>query len=182
MSELKINVDNDIRDLLFGVRRSTRYHARRCRFYDSVSSLCKFLSVLGGTATITAVLAKFGAEWTIGFASIVTLFSVLDFVVGSAQKARLHNDFAKQFIDIEKDIILRDPISEGDLRAFTARRLDIEAQEPPPLRVLNMICHNELCRALGYDESQQVKIKWYQRLFCQIIDLSDYRISAPKCS
>lgn len=173
--------DDDLHNLLFGVRRSIRYHTRRWRFYDQVSSCCKFLSVLGGTATISAVLAKFGAEWTIGFASIVTIFSALDLVIGSAQKARLHNDFSRQFVVLEKDMLTKEGVSKSDILEFTARRLEIEAQEPPPLRILDMICHNELCRAMGYGESEQVKIRWYQRLLCQIIDVGDYSISTPKC-
>ena len=61
-------------------------------------------------------------------------------------------------------------------------RLDIEIEEPPPLRILDLICHNELCRAMGYDESHQVKIKWYQRILCQIVDLGEYSVAAPKCA
>lgn len=182
MTSEKSTIDNDLSDLLFGVRRSIRYHTRRWRFYDRVSSWCKFLSVLGGTAAISVVLAKFGSEWTISSAAVVVFFSSLDLVIGSAQKARLHNDFSRQFVELEKDILIKEGMTTSDIKGFTARRLEIEAQEPPPLRILDMICHNELCRAMGYSEKHQVTIKWYQRLFCQIIDLGDYSITSPKCS
>jgi hypothetical protein len=182
MDDSSATISDDLHNLLFGVRRSIRYHTRRWQFYDGVSMWCKFLSVLGGTATITAVLAKLGQGWTIGFASVVTIFSVMDLIVGSGQKARLHNDFVRQFVDLEKDIVTKEQITESDMRSFTGRRLVIEAQEPPPLRILDMICHNELCRALGYDENKQVRIKWYQRLFCQLVDIGDQSVVAPKCS
>lgn len=175
-------IDIDRHDLLFGVRRSIRYHTRRCRFYDRVNTWCKFLSVLGGTATISSVLAKLGQGWIIVFAAIVTIFSALDLVISSAQKARLHNDFSRKFVELEKDISIKGSITEEDIRNFIAKRLDIEALEPPPLRILDMICHNELCRSLGYDENQYAKLKWYQRLFCQVIDIGDHSVSAPKCS
>lgn len=175
-------IDIESSKLLFGIRRSIRYHTRRWRFYDRFGAVCKFLSVLGGAATISAVLAKFGQEWTIAFAAIVTIFSSLDLIVCSAQKSRQHNDFARQFVELEKEITLKERLSDEDMRLYTAKRLEIESLEPPPLRILDMICHNELCRAMGYDESQQAEIKWYQRLFCQFIDLGDYSVKSPKCS
>ena len=45
------------------------------------------------------------------------------------------------------------------------------------LRVLDSICHNELLRAMGYDQSQYVEIAWYQRLFAQFIDIREHAIS-----
>lgn len=174
------SLKEDLDKLLFGIRRSIRYHSRRCRFFDNVNIWCKFLSALGGTATIAAVLSKFGPEWIISFAVIVTFFSILDLVIGSAQKARLHDDFKRQFIELERDTILKEEISRQDMLSLTARRLEIEAQEPPPLRVLDVICHNELCRAMNR-ESGQVKVKWYQRLFCQIIDIGDHKITSENC-
>ena len=40
--------------LLFGVRRSVRYHDRRRGFYESFHTVVVFLSVIGGSATIAA--------------------------------------------------------------------------------------------------------------------------------
>lgn len=175
-------MNNNLHELLFGVRRSIRYHTRRCRFFDNMNIWCKFLAILGGTATITALLHSAGKEWAVGFAALVTIFSAFDLVIGTTQKARSHSDFARQFVDLEKAITAAPPSSEEDIRMFTARRLEIEANEPPPLRILDMLCHNELCRSLGYDEAHYVKIRWYQRLLCQFIDVGDYSVAAPKCS
>jgi hypothetical protein len=65
------------------------------------------------------------------------------------------------------------------IRVFIAQRLEIEATEPPPLRVLDMICHNELCRAMDYSEKYCVQIKWYQRYLSQLMDINDHKIKCP---
>ena len=57
---------------------------------------------------------------------------------------------------------------------MTDRRLDIERQEPPVLRVLDTLCYNELVRAMGYGE--QVRVGFWQRLFANFFDLADHRL------
>ncbi len=173
--------EKKLKDLLFGVRRSIRYHNRRTRFFDRTHKLSTFLSALGGTATLASVLAKAGPAWTLSCALAVAVFSVIDLVVGTAQAARLHNDLSKRFFALEKSIIsLKAPEAEN-IAELTAQRLDIEADEPPPLKVLDSMCHNELLRAMGYDKSEFVEIKWYQRRFSQLFDLREHiiRRTAP---
>ncbi len=169
--------EKEVRDLLFGVRRSIRYHNRRRLFFDHIHKFSTFLSALAGTATVAAVLAKAGPAWTIPFALAVAVFSVLDLVIGTAQAARLHNDLARRFFDLEKSIITFKSPTEEDIANFTVQRLDIEADEPPPLKVLDSVCHNELLRAMGYNKSEYVHIKWYQRLFSQLLDIREHTIS-----
>lgn len=163
-------------NLLFGVRRSIRYHNRRRHFFDRIHKFSTFLSALSGTATLASVLAKAGPAWTLSFALAVAVFSVIDLVVGTAQAARLHNDLSNRFFGLEKSIIsIKDPNNQ-DIAILQTQRLDIEADEPPPLKVLDSMCHNELLRAMGYDKSEFVKIKWYQRLFSQLIDLREHTV------
>lgn len=175
---LDSNIEQARYDLLFGVRRSVRYHNRRERFFDRLNKVSTFLSALAGTATIAAVLAKAGPGLTITFALAVAVFSIIDLVVGTAQQARLHNDLARRFFGLEKGIITCKDLSEEMVADFTAQRLDIEANEPPPLKVLDSICHNELLRAMGEDESCYVKIEWYQRWFSQFIDINEHTIKS----
>ncbi len=62
------------------------------------------------------------------------------------------------------------------LKLWTCIRLEIEKDEPPVLRVLDSVCHNELLLKMGYDPIKNrcefVDIKWYQRLFMHIIDIN----------
>lgn len=162
--------------LLFGVRRSIRYHNRRRLFFDRLNKFATFFSALAGTATVASVLAKLGQSWTLGFALAVAVLSAVDLVVGTAKSARLHNDLSKRFIDLEKTINETGPKTDEALINLINMRLDIEKDEPPPLKILDSMCHNELLRALGYDSSNFVKIKWYQRLFSNFFDINEHTV------
>jgi hypothetical protein len=169
-------------ELLFGVRRSILYHHLRRLFFDRLHKTSTILSALSGSATIISVLAKFGPEWTTAFALIVAVSSVSDLVFGPFQAARLHEDLAKSFVDLEMAMVTSQDLSDEVLDDFTAQRLDIEKDEPPPRIVLNSICHNELLRAMGYDESKFVKISWYQRWAAQFVDINEHKIKPKKAA
>ena len=163
-------------ELLFSIRRSVRYHNRRRMFFERLSRIITFLSLLGGSATVAAVLAKLGEPWILGFAILVAVSAAADLVIGTAKSARLHNDLARQFIVVEKQIVTASPFSQEILHHLTSQRLDIEQQEPPVLRVLDTLCHNELLRAMGYDRQHFKMVKWYQRWFAQFMDIREHAI------
>jgi len=170
-------LDKEKYKLLFGVRRSIRYHNRRILFYEHIHKMATAFALLSGSATVIAVLGKMGAFWTTSFALIVVIFSAIDLVVGPDKAARMHNGLARKFFNLEKSIITEKNITEETLAYFSAERLDIEMNEPPIKKVLDSMCHNELCRAMGIEE-YSVKIKWYQRIFCQFFDFCEYTIKA----
>jgi hypothetical protein len=169
-------IEEDLSDLLFGVRRSVLYHNRRRSFYENLRNIKNILSVIFGSATFFAVLGSAGRAFTLTAAAIVTILSTIDLVVGTSNKARLHSDLAKRFIQLEKSIIgTKEPTAEN-LREWIQERLEIETEEPPKLRVLDSLCHNDLCRAMGYDQSESVNVRPVQRLFAQVIDIGSHRI------
>jgi hypothetical protein len=75
---------------------------------------------------------------------------------------------ANDFIALEKEILLADHLNEDQLRQLEAQRLDIETKEPPILRTLNRICHNEEARAQGCEE-QALPLYPHQRALSQWI-------------
>lgn len=170
-------------DLIFGVRRSIRYHYRRVFFFDRASKIADAFTAITGSATIASVLSTMGPKWTVFFASSAAILSAINLVFTPSQAARRHNDLLKAFFSLEKDILATSPetITDDVFTSLTAKRLDIEAEEPPPLRVLDCICHNELLKSMGYDRSHEVHITWYQRLASPIIDICDHKIE-PKAT
>ncbi len=163
-----------LHDLLFGVRRSIRYHNRRRRFFDGFDKFVKIISVVGGSAAVVAVTGKLPA-FAIASSAIIAIFSAINLVVGPAQGARLHADLAKRFSALEYDMA-RAETNEDSLNKFRAERLLIESDEPPIYRVLDTVCHNELCEAMGYDSCHFYEVKWLQALFAHIVDLWPSRI------
>lgn len=172
-----MSLENEFHNLLFGVRRSIRYHSRRRSFYDRFNLSVNAFSLIMGSATVLGTLKDHWHGLAIFAAMLVTILAAINLVVGSARQARLHHDLCKRFIDLEKEITSCKDRNEDNLALFTGERLDIEAEEPPMLHVLNSICHNELARAMGYSEPEHfAKITFLQRLFAPIIDIREHTI------
>lgn len=69
----------------------------------------------------------------------------------------------------------RENISTSRLATLTNRRLAIEADEPPILRMLDTLCHNELLCAMG-QEDEIIKVGFWHRCFAQIFHFHAYRL------
>lgn len=162
-----------LHSLLFGVRRSVRYHMRREAFFEAwhriITSAC---SVIFGSAVIGSLLTDIDNQLALYAAGVVTILAALDLVIGTAQMARLHNDLRRRFLDLEKRLCGAGELDAPQLDALTRERLDIEADEPPVLRALDTICHNDLLRASGYprESGTYVPLNWYQRCTAQLIN------------
>ncbi len=172
-----MSIEKDRHSLMFDVRRSVRYHNRRRAFFDRWGLITNATTIFFGSATILTILQDSGLKWlAVTSAALVTLFSTVDLVVGTTRAGRLHSDLSRRFIDLEREMTQAGAYDEATQRLFTARRLEIEADEPPILRVLDSICHNELMRAMGYDQSKMLKIGWLQRRLSQFFDFREHTI------
>lgn len=163
--------------LLFGIRRSVRYHMRRSRFFDLFHSFTNAIGVIAGSSAVFSALQDHPHVAAIS-AALVAVASAIDLVVGTGAMARLHNDLAKKFIQLEKEIILGGNPTEDNLRRFSTCRLEIEAGEPPILRTLDRLCHNELLRAEGHPLETFVHVPWHQRQLAQFISFEPPRSSS----
>ncbi len=67
-------------------------------------------------------------------------------------------------------------LPESRLRELEAVRLDIEAREPPVLRVLDTMCHDELVTALGIEDVHRSNLRWWQRWPANLVDLGAHRL------
>lgn len=160
---------------LFDIRRSVRYHMHRCRFYDNFHDVSTALSVILGVATVATVLSSVVSNGTVAaIGAFVSLLGILDLVIGTTQKARLHNTLAGKFLDLEKRMIREGVSCLDDVKLA---RLEIEKEEPPILDVLNIICHNEVMKAQEYSTGQLAKIGWFQRLVANLFDFRPHAIS-----
>ena len=171
-------MNDSLHDLLFGVRRSVRYHVRRRMFFDRLNLFASAVSVVFGSAAMAALLGELGRGWVAAAAGVVTVVSAVNLVVGAARMARLHADLARRFIELDKRIVTLGAAAAEQMPEWQAARLTIEAEEPPVLRVLDTLCHNELMRAMGYPASQWIRVAWHQRLLAQFVDVGDEGLAA----
>ena len=162
-------------DLLFSVRRSRRYHMHRQAFFGRFNSTFTFLTTLSGSATFASVLAE-SALWSAWFAAVTAIVAAMSFAGQTSTRHALHGDLARGFTALERDMMRAgEQIDVTELNEFTARRLEIEMKEPPLLRVLNIMCHNEEIMARGLS-AKPLPVKWWQRGMAAFLDLNVHRL------
>ena len=147
------HLDDRTYDLLFGVSRSVRYHNHRRRFYEVWNSLTVTVSVVGGSGAVFAFLGGPHSAVAAALAALVALAGALDLSVGTARCANQHADLARRFIGLEQRFSHGRNLTDAEHEELTRSRLEVEATEPPPLRLLDAICHYELVAGVGGREA-----------------------------
>lgn len=166
-----------LHDLLFGIRRSIRYHLRRRAWFESLDTLANAVAVILGSATVAGALAQYDKQLVALAGVLVTVTASMNLVVGCGNKARAHSDLARRFIALEREIELSDTTSAEHLKRWKGERLSIESDEPPSLKVLDALCYNEVMRSMGYPKSQYIPVRWWQRWCAQLVDLAQEELA-----
>jgi hypothetical protein len=150
-------------ELLFDVRRSIRYHSKRADWFEFCCKFTTTFAIFVSAGAITALLNK--VEWaSITASALVAFFSIVSLVFGWSQREHLHTDLKRKFAELEKAMVKCENPDGKILAEMTAERLSIEAYEPNPIDVLNIICHNDLCIAQG--SGKIYKVGWFRYMFC----------------
>lgn len=132
---------------LFGARKSIRYHQRRRSFFENLHAVASTLQVIAGASAIVALVSGH-PYWGVSLAAAAAALVVLDLVVGTSRKATAHVGLARQFAELERAMVpwehRTSELDATQVTEFRQRRLKIEESEPPKLRVVDILCHNEL--------------------------------------
>lgn len=161
-----MDTEEQRRNTLWGVQRSVRYHARRQIFFDRWRRVTSFLSLLLGSAAAAAVMGQIGHHVALGMGFAVAILSAFDLVVNTAEMARKHAELGRRFIKLEASILADEDPSKETVNAWCGERLDIESDEPPTYKALNLLCENE--QAIATATPRWVKLHWWQRLTAHI--------------
>lgn len=140
--------------LLFGVRRSVRYHSYRRQFYLNTQSVFSFVILLAGSASVMQLFKDSRAEtwFEIGSPVVITTLAALSLVYRLSENASRHNDLYRRFVDLEKRFSQQSDWSEDVLDGLEEQRLEIEMDEPATYQALDRLCHNELVKSEGRPE------------------------------
>ena len=173
------------RDLLFDVRRSVRYHIRRQKFFRNFHRIVLFSSLMLSSVTVAALAEAVGTSWPLWLkvlpAATVSVLAGIDLIARSTEKSWQHSNLARQFIKLERRLVSGSAdLDEELIRDVKDKRLKIEAAEPPVLRVLDTLCHNELMRAMGYKKDEMIKVNIIQRWCSPFFDLFESRIHSTQ--
>lgn len=162
-----MTVDDERHALSCHLQRSVRYHRLRERFFEGWSNTFSVLSLLSGSSVVVALLAEW-ADWVpLVAGAAVAAMQALDQVLRLSTKARQHNSLAGEFLAVERILTMRADPTPDDLRELRAEVLSIEAREPPIRRYLDLICHNQVARAIGSDDITPLTL--WQRMLAQYL-------------
>lgn len=156
-------------NVLFGIRRSVRYHDHRRRFYLNLRAWINFFTIIAGSATVASAVAASGSQlvqWLAG--ACVAVLAAFDLAVGTADKATLHTDLYRRFIRLERRLLNSREESAEALTSIESEQLDIEMDEPPIYHALNRLCHNELLRSEGRPELFET-LSWPYRTLRNVV-------------
>lgn len=87
-------IADNFHNLLFGVRKSVRYHTRRRLFYDRFSKISDALTVIFGSATIASQLSAHQKIST-AMAALTAIAGGINLVFGTSKMARDHHDLSR---------------------------------------------------------------------------------------
>ena len=172
------NLDERTYDLLFAVRRSVRYHDRRRRFYEMWNTFTVAGAVIGGSSAAAVFMADSTVVSAV-LSAAVALLGATDLAVGTARCANRHGDLARQFISLEREFAHGRNLKNKEYPELVRRRLEIEASEPPVLRLLDAMCHYEIMRS--QDNAKRLpRVPWWRRVAAQFFSQTTYALSLPE--
>ncbi len=170
---MAVTIEEKWHDLLYGVRRSVRYHMRRRRFIEQWNSVIIISSVIFGVVAVAALIQNDALD--LRLTTIIAEIGAIVLAISTFRLARQHADLCKRFILLEKELTSLQ-VDESEYAGLNHIRLDIEMDEPPVLHVLNKLCDNDMVRAMGYPEDQMLDIKWHQRIVAHYFDVNPQSI------
>ena len=166
------------RKLLFGVRRSVRfrYHNKREGFFSTIRQLADvavFLSSSSAIFALAMIVKNVWSPWVLAlFPIIPAVASCIALVFQVGDMAATHKQLKQEFIRLEQKMIaIENSATAKQVRKRDQERLSLEAREPPQLRVLSRICHNELARAMGYGQKHKYPVARWQRPLAHFWDI-----------
>ena len=168
-------LDDRTYELLFGIRRSVRYHDRRRRFHEIWNTFTVAIAAIGGSGATILFFALDKPIIPAAISATVALTGAMDLAVGTVRKADRHGDLARQFITLEQEFSSGLNLEDGAYETLTRRRLQIEASEPVALRLLDAMCHFEVLRSLG-DREHHPRVPLYRRILANWISQVDFAL------
>lgn len=157
---------NERWNLLWGVRRSIRYHDRRRRFFDTCHRIVLRFGIVLATIGFAVANETINEDYLVWF-SVLSMFAfLLDLLIGFSNRVWHYTTLKRRFGELEKNIITGD--ERDDMAPLEAQRLEIEKDEPPILRALDILCHNELAQSMEETNENIYKVNFVQRITAQL--------------
>lgn len=129
---------------------------------------------MGSVVVALAMQDSSGSVLFTGIAIVAT--SALKSKLGFGRRAGTHKQLQLAFINLQEE--LEDTDDDDVIRKVRAKRADLEKSEPPVMRGLDVICHNELLVSIGRDDPRErVHVSRFQRFAANLLSFSKTRFA-----
>ncbi len=144
--------EDTIDQLLIDIMRSIRYHDRRYAFFINLVIIVRVFNILlAGTAIFGYSTLEPNVIYILS--AIVALCNIVDISINFSDKLVLHKSLKEKFINLE----IYAHSDNANAKELKRKILAVEQEEPPIYRALDVLCHNEIVQAHGYDMNKN----WY---------------------
>lgn len=143
------------------MHKSRRYHEKLSAFFARWRDRSRILTVVFGSGAFLIVANGLG-QIAVVASAVVALWAILDLVLMPDKKAETHTALSRRFTALAAEIATA-PRNNRSLSKLTTKRLEIEADEPPCKRLIDLEARNDEARARGYDPADQVPLTAAQR-------------------
>lgn len=154
---------DEFHDLSFSVHKCRRYHEKLTAFYAGWRDSLKVVTVCAGSSAFFLLFAGHERAAQVVIA-VVALWGVIDLVYAPDKKADLHNQLRRKFTVLARELETEHQTPEN-YRRLAARRLELEIEEPPCKRLVDLQARNDECRSRGFPAKDLVPLSSLQRYF-----------------
>ncbi len=156
-------VGRPLTQLKVTVRMNCIYHEMCEALFSRISQVASFISILGGSASLVAIvkLDASGAASTaiIIISLIVTVVNTLLLSFRIPEKASIHRDLKRDYMKLWSDIILSNgQVSPQGFAEFEKRISFIEDHEPPCFRRFMARAESQAAITVGAREKVKVSV------------------------
>ena len=173
-TEEKTEVDRHT--LLFGIRMSIRYHAKRQGHFRIIGQSLNFLLLVLGSGAVAVAISEI-SEYVylkIGIGIGIAAISSIKIAFDPSNKAAVHRQFLKDYSQIEEELALA--ADEKTARKCYRKRLQLESREPATLINLSFICYNEVAISMNPENVVHVReLGFCQRWLARWWDIQPYK-------
>ena len=170
--------DPELYGLMFAIRRSARYHSKSAGFYHALHKISCSIAVILSSAAVSTLFTE-TSEIVKYLPAVVAIVSTLDLVFGFSTKYWTHSDLTRKWVALERRLVTDDNPKASE---YIAERLSIEETEPSKKQVLDILCHNDLVMAYGFERDNPTEFKrnyyqigWFTKMTAHFFSWDSYK-------
>jgi hypothetical protein len=148
-------------DVLHRAYVTYRYHRRRERFFDLVDKVSNAVTVL----LAASLLGKALEDQQPLVASVISALGLMNLVFGYGDRKQTHKELAVNAMQIVGRIeqVPIQQLDEQHAGAWEVELAQLNAQEPPQLKTLVVLCEREQAATIGHPDHVPLP-PWHKRL------------------